>query len=1276
MQFIPNGPDIPENLLQSHEEGKVVFICGAGVSYPAGLPNFKGLVERVYAEADTNRLGHPIEENAFGNKQYDTTLHLLERRLPNGRTGLEMRSALKKALKPKLRRKYALRTHSALLKLSRTRDDSLRLITTNFDELFEISADKLGIDLSIYKAPLLPITKQSRWSGLVYLHGKLPKNENSKELNDLVVTSADFGLSYLTERWASRFVSEVFRSYIVCFVGYSVDDPVMRYIVDALAADQQLGEEVLPVYAFSSYAKGKNEEVQQDWLAKGITPIIYSEAKKHSALHETLDAWARIYHDGSLGKERIVTQYAITKPSESTVDDNFVGRMLWALSDASGHSARRFAEHNPAPSLEWLDAFSSRRYRSEDLYRFGISPIRNGPKDIEFSLVQRPSSYIYSKWMSLVSHNYYSSRLDIIMEHLAIWLCRHLNNPRLVLWIATNGGKLHDDWAWKIERKLIEIYAIEKSGNTESIELLRSESPDMVPSLPMRKLWRLILDGHVKGSTDGLLLHDWKRKFEHFGSTNFLRLNLRKLLTPKIKLRAPVSFFSSKEELSDHKSISSIVNWEISLRASDISAFIDLARNDSWLQELPNIIPDLQQLLNDALNLMAELEYYDPSYRLHIPSIAPHPQNKKYREWVILVELLRDAWLELERKEPARAALIAEEWFNSHEHVMFKRLALFAAASSSAISTSIWLDWLELESGEWLWSLSTHRETLRLLASRSNQLNSAELQRLETIILAGPAPSAETDQETINRAVWLRLAKLKQGGGELSSHSTEWLHNNGMPEPDLAPDEERREFLSWSEVSWGSYSQQHDSGLTDIPKKTQALHYWLEESGITNLEHAASYREEWPYSGQWQKMCRQKPLITANALLNIDISNIPTNFWTDTFYAWSETAHKDRALATALKVCQKVLSHNQPLPQNILRPISTWLEKVTSQERAKNNRASILLIAQIIIDNSADEALDNTDYILSAINHPVGQITQALLNIWLLENPEDNQGLPSDIYVIFDKICKENNTRYINGKVILASHVITLYRADQPWASTELLPLFNWSKSTVAAAVWTGFLHAPRLFPSLFDKFKTSFLNVEAFLSSLNEDYQHQYIIVLTYISLNLELHKDYSQTELQQAFSGLKSDNLAVSATAIEQMLKSHSEEARTFWHERIKPFWKNIWPKHNKLRSTKLSSSLIKVMLASQDVFPLAMETMKNWIQPLEHYHMFLEKLKESGICSVHPKSALNLLSLAVDTDQLNGNHNHKLLLDCLTQIKTQLPSAESLPQYRTLIEICRTT
>ena len=44
MRFYENGIDIPDELLYAHDEGKVVFICGSGVSKAkAKLPDFKKL---------------------------------------------------------------------------------------------------------------------------------------------------------------------------------------------------------------------------------------------------------------------------------------------------------------------------------------------------------------------------------------------------------------------------------------------------------------------------------------------------------------------------------------------------------------------------------------------------------------------------------------------------------------------------------------------------------------------------------------------------------------------------------------------------------------------------------------------------------------------------------------------------------------------------------------------------------------------------------------------------------------------------------------------------------------------------------------------------------------------------------------------------------------------------------------------------------------------------------------------------------------------------------
>ena len=133
MQFVKDGPDLPDSLLHEHEDGRVVFFCGAGISYPASLPGFGDLVDLMYAELHTTPTA--LESKALEQERFDAAVDLLEHRYPGER--FAVRKALAAVLKPRLRRPRATSTHKALLTLARDRKQNARLITTNFDRIFE-----------------------------------------------------------------------------------------------------------------------------------------------------------------------------------------------------------------------------------------------------------------------------------------------------------------------------------------------------------------------------------------------------------------------------------------------------------------------------------------------------------------------------------------------------------------------------------------------------------------------------------------------------------------------------------------------------------------------------------------------------------------------------------------------------------------------------------------------------------------------------------------------------------------------------------------------------------------------------------------------------------------------------------------------------------------------------------------------------------------------------------------------------------------------------------
>ena len=509
MQFVKGGPRVPNSLLDAHEEGRVILFCGAGISCAAGLPGFGGLVNEIYTALGIDQTS--IEESAYKSGRYDSVLHLLEQRYHDGRLGV--RTPLVEILKPRLRRKEATRTHQALLQLGRTREGVLRLVTTNFDRIFERLKTREKIAAPTYSAPLLPIPKDSRWDGIVYLHGLLPDRVDKAALKRLVLTSGDFGLAYLTERWAARFVSELFRNYIICFVGYGINDPVMRYMMDALAADRHLGEPGSQAYAFGVCETGQEaNQAAAAWEAKGVTPILYHAgpdgAGKHSSLHDTLENWAAAYRYGIQGKERIVAEHAMTRPTASTAEDDFVGRMLWALSDKSGVPAKQFADLNPAPSLEWLKVLSEPCFDSQDLGRFGVPAAEKRRGESAFSLLSRPPPYTQSLAMSVVSTGG-SSGWDAGMYHLARWLVRHLNDPELLLWVIEQGGVLDNRFARLIEDQLRQLAKWKAEGSTERLVAARLYAPNAVPGPQMQVLWQILLGGLVRSQQPGPNFLSW-----------------------------------------------------------------------------------------------------------------------------------------------------------------------------------------------------------------------------------------------------------------------------------------------------------------------------------------------------------------------------------------------------------------------------------------------------------------------------------------------------------------------------------------------------------------------------------------------------------------------------------------------------------------------------------------------------------------------------------------------------------------------------------------------
>ncbi len=1243
--FVTNGPDIPDHLLQEHEDGHVVFFCGSGISIPAGLPNFKGLVDNIYEKLGIVK--KPPETEAYDKEQYDAALHQLERRLPGGR--IAVRNPLPTLLKPKWRRKDALTTHRALLQLARDRKGMSRILTTNFDLIFQrvIQKDKLGIDS--FSAPLLPIPKPSRWNGIVYLHGMLPGEPDNAALNRLVLSSGDFGLAYLTERWAARFVSTLFQNYIICFVGYSVNDPVFRYMMDALAADELLGEKKSEAYAFADFSGDENNirEKEVEWKAKGITPLLYEvpeNSQDHSALHDTLKNWADTYRDGVRGKEMIIAQHAPIPPLTSSRTDFAVGRVLWALTD--GLAARRFADLNPVPPLEWLGPLMENQFEGQDLPRFGITP--NGiDTQLSFSILQRPSPYLLSPWMRIVDTGMQEGNWDESMSQLARWLTRHLDDPKLIIWLAGRGGHAHEKFARLIRNRMEELGKLKNDGKQEELERISANAPRAIPEKPMRILWLLLLSGRLKSHDRSYAFRNWLQQIKREGVTPSLRIQLREILAPRVKLRPPYSSRGRGHDRSVPLCIRDIVDWELVLSSDHVHVAFqrEINKIEKWQEYLPHLLEDFTLLLSDAVDLMRELEGVnekrDLSY-LHQPSIGEHPQNSNFRDWTALIRLTRDAWLATAQTDPARAASIANSWWQI-PYPIFKRLTLFAGTQTDVISAHQALDWLLAENRWWLWSSETKRESLRLLIALASKLVSSDVVKLEQAILEGPPREmyevVQDENEWLQivaRDVWLRLAKLQASGHEMGKNAKTRLEGLERQFPNwLLAEDESDEFPFWvGEGKW--IDETEASKALSMPRRGRELVEWLRKYD--------SFDSNEKYS--WVEHCRNNFPSTACALYALTKEGVwRVTHWRLALQAWSDKELTKRSWRYMGPILNDVYDEDL---QTLAHQLACWLQAIA--ETFESHETIFLNLCRRVLKFDYQDEENNDDSIVVAIDHPVGLVTEALLRWWYRGSPINDEGLPEALKQIFTELCETRISKFRYGRLILAAHVISIYRVDQDWATKHLLSNFDWQHSeTEARLAWAGFLWSPRLYRPLLSDIKIPMLETAQRYTALDDIHAEQYISFLTFVAL--DPGDTFTTEELAGAMKHLPNSGLERVAQTLTSTLEGAGEQRSEYWLNRITPFLKQIWPQSNELITSKISENLALLCINAGDVFPEALNTLFYWLIPIEDPSYPINLLYEAELCKKHPTDALNFL------DKIVGENAQWLTDDlqkCLNDIK----------------------
>ena len=349
-----SGVDFPIDLLKALRDGELVVFAGAGVSRgsPACLPTFRGLANEIARGTGEIRDQHEQEDRFLGWLHHrGIDVHEITARVLSGRGG---ESPAPNDL------------HSDILRLY-LKPESVRIVTTNFDLLFEQAANVVYEATPVkYSTPALPPARD--FTGIVHVHGDITRPDN------MVLTDADFGRAYLTEGWARRFLAALFGSFPVLFIGYSHNDVVMNYLARALP---NRGTE-----RFTLVASNEDEAARRKWQLLGIQRIEYRKSADgaHQGLNEGMAGLAEFAQRDGVDWKRLITQIAEHPPPS---DEEQMDLIRFALRDAELTSHFISAE---TPS-EWIGLL----YERDDIDALFS-------RDVEHKLEKRDQ--LLSRWLA------------------------------------------------------------------------------------------------------------------------------------------------------------------------------------------------------------------------------------------------------------------------------------------------------------------------------------------------------------------------------------------------------------------------------------------------------------------------------------------------------------------------------------------------------------------------------------------------------------------------------------------------------------------------------------------------------------------------------------------------------------------------------------------------------------------------------------------------------------------------------------------------------------
>jgi hypothetical protein len=1127
-------------------------------------------------------------------------------------------------------------THRTVLDLARSRTGVTRLVTTNFDLLFE----ECDSSLSSSGPPRLPDpTNDREFRGIIHLHGRVDDGYRHPRDDEFVVSSADFGRAYLADGWATRFIQTLLTRFQIVFVGYSADDPPVQYLLEAL--NLRAGSE-RRLFAFQA---GESGEAAALWEHRGVHAIAFDNSKGYAPLWDTLDAWATRARDIDRWYDDLLRRTAVG-PTE--LNPHVRGQVAHIIGTSEG--ARRVATFAEPLDASWLLVFDPRqRYASPGL----VAPYKAGsarfdpfaalrldedifpePVDQEDQFKQRqipddaldvlkPTRLDCDGVREVSAGALRGENADIAaalpprLASLGVWLQRVAHNP-IALWWAAQQSNLHPS----VKNHIADALQYDTTRFSE----------------PVRRGWRSLLAAWKDMREDpDLRVHKIENRSQVERWTPTLVRELASVSRPQLKV-------------SKSWGIGHPLTWNLAVPGNVVRVDVSYPRPHYSLpipdEQLRYAVTQFKENLELAIALELEITGATSLYlnTSRADDDGPELPADSYGLTGLII-YFQKLMSQLISVDAVAARAEVRSWASDDEYV-FARLRIWVCSTNLLSADEAAKIFFSLTDSVF-WGSLHERDLLYALRDRWAEMSAESRGALENRLLKGSYPWGENVPDgrehadassRLSRLHWLRRAGVEftfdvdVQMDALRPLAPEWTERTG----DAAADSQTRQ------VSWVGSDTTADS-ILDTPI-AELLAHAREVSGLDM--HGRVQRE--PFRG----LADRRPARALAALSHAArMGEAPSG-------AWSAFLYADSRRTDSVRMIRVIAACLERLPLMTLReivyPVSEWMERIAL--RLYDDAAPVLpplwnqVIATLALGEGERRHRSDDSWADSALNEPVGKLVNLVMKDPSKEGLTLGAGYPAHWTRRLDQLLQLPGEWRRHALVVITYQLGWLFAIDPEWAERQLLPSCE-DPGSDGDAFWDGVVRAAqmpsrqllvRLKPGLFTRARQP-----------HTRRRQSNIIAATLLAgwggAPDAAEPAISEVELREVLIG-SDDELRVQ---ILWHLKQWSSNATSRWHERIIPFLKSIWPKQRTLRTPTVSSCLADLALASGELTPEVVKLILPRLTPVRRpslHILLLNPTAENHPARRFPRETLDLLWALLTEDPRFWPYGIEVVLDFL--------------------------